>query len=108
MNGILRGLKCKKQMFNCICPSFYITYLFRSFVFLNKSKMKTLFAAILLSAMSFGAFAQQIATAQATTQVTAVQQAASAHAAKATDSYRCPVCGYTSAKAGDCTKDKVT
>ncbi len=59
--------------------------------------MKTLFAAILLSAMSFGAFAQQASTAKTTAPV-----------AKTADSYKCPVCGFTSTKAGDCTKDKVT
>jgi hypothetical protein len=58
--------------------------------------MKTLFAAIIFSAISFGAFAQQTSTSKTT-----------APAAKAADSYRCPICGYTGTKAGDCPKDKV-
>src|SRR5579863_2803666 len=61
--------------------------------------MKTLFAAILFCSLNIGAFAQQ-ATAQASKSKTTAT-------AKAADSYRCPVCGYTSAKKGDCPKDKI-
>jgi rubrerythrin len=56
--------------------------------------MKTLFAAILFCSLSFGAFAQQTAATKTTTTT------------KVADSYRCPVCGYTGTKAGDCPKDK--
>jgi hypothetical protein len=63
--------------------------------------MKTLFAIILLGTLSFAATAQQTATTKAGTTKTTV-------APKVADSYRCPVCGFTSAKAGDCPKDKVT
>jgi hypothetical protein len=62
--------------------------------------MKTLFAAIILSAFSFGAFAQTATQQAATQKVTPTP-------ANATDSYRCPICGYTTIKAGDCPKDKV-
>src|SRR5579862_5624854 len=58
--------------------------------------MKTLFAAIIFCSLSLGAFAQQN-SAKTNTSTTA----------KAADSYRCPVCGYTGTKAGDCAKDKV-
>jgi len=61
--------------------------------------MKTLFAAILFSAFSLGACAQT--TTQTTTKKTTT-------ITKTTDSYRCPVCGSTSAKAGSCTKDKTS
>lgn len=58
--------------------------------------MKTLFAAIIFCSLSIGVFAQQTSSQKA-------------HASKtAAVSYRCPVCGYTSAKAGDCPKDKVS
>jgi hypothetical protein len=55
--------------------------------------MKTLFAAIIFCSLSLGAFAQQASTQKAST-------------TKAAASYRCPVCGYTGSKAGDCPKDK--
>jgi hypothetical protein len=61
--------------------------------------MKTLFAAIIFSILSLGAFAQ-------TTQKTTAQKATTTP--KAVDSYRCPVCGYTGTKAGDCPKDKTS
>jgi hypothetical protein len=63
--------------------------------------MKTLFAIILLGTLSFGATAQQ-ATSQQTPAKTATTTT------KVADSYRCPICGYTSTKAGDCPKDKVS
>ena len=58
--------------------------------------MKTLFAAIIFTSLSFGVFAQQTSASKTT-----------APAAKVADSYRCPICGYTGTKAGDCSKDKV-
>jgi hypothetical protein len=61
--------------------------------------MKTLFASVLFTTFSLGAFAQQATTTTGTTKSTV--------APKMADSYRCPVCGYTSAKRGDCPKDKV-
>jgi len=64
--------------------------------------MKTLIAAILFSTFTLGAFAQQKATTKATATKT------TAPATKAADNYRCPICGYTALKAGDCPKDKVT
>ena len=60
--------------------------------------MKTLFTAIIFSVLSFGAFAQQ-STIKKSTTITKTTVA---------DSYRCPVCGYTSTKTGDCPKDKVS
>jgi predicted RNA-binding Zn-ribbon protein involved in translation (DUF1610 family) len=63
--------------------------------------MKTIIAAILFSTFSLGAFAQQSASSNSSTQK-------ASPAAKVTDSYRCPICGYTGTKAGDCPKDKVT
>lgn len=62
--------------------------------------MKTLFAAILFSTLSLGAFAQQKKAVKPL-------PAAKVAPAKVADSYRCPICGYTGAKAGDCPKDKV-
>jgi rubrerythrin len=59
--------------------------------------MKTLFAAIIFCTLSLGAFAQQ---ANSTSKATAAKTTAA--------SYRCPVCGYTATKAGDCPKDKTT
>lgn len=58
--------------------------------------MKTLFAAILFCSLSLGAFAQQAATPKTATAKTVAP------------SYRCPVCGYTSLKPGDCPKDKTS
>ena len=58
--------------------------------------MKTLFAAILFCAFSLGAFAQQATSTNKTTAV----------AVKTTVNYRCPVCGYTGTKTGECPKDK--
>lgn len=58
--------------------------------------MKTLFAAIIFCSLSLGAFAQQTTT----------KKAATTSATKVADSYRCPVCGYTGAKTGECPKDK--
>lgn len=60
--------------------------------------MKTL-AVITLSLIGFGAFAQSSGnkTVTQTTKYTPHPAAA----------YKCPVCGATSAKAADCTKDKV-
>lgn len=58
--------------------------------------MKTLFAAIIFCSFSFGAFAQTTTTTKA------------ASTNKAAVSYRCPVCGYTGTKAGECPKDKTT
>jgi len=63
--------------------------------------MKTLFAAILFSALSFGTFAQTTTKQTTTTKTTTVTKTVA-------DSYRCPVCGYTDTKAGNCTKDKTT
>ena len=63
--------------------------------------MKSLFAFVLFSSFSIGLIAQQGTSQQATPKkVTAP--------AKVGDSYRCPADGYTSAKPGDCPKDKVT
>jgi hypothetical protein len=59
--------------------------------------MKTLFAAIIFSALSIGAFAQQTSTKKTAPAKTTVA-----------DSYRCPVCGYTAIKTGDCPKDKTS
>jgi hypothetical protein len=56
--------------------------------------MKTLFAAILFCFLSIGAIAQQ-ASAQKASTVKAIAP-----------SYRCPVCGYTTTKTGECPKDK--
>ena len=61
--------------------------------------MKTLLAVVSFSLMGFGAFAQSSGT-KAVSQTTKYTP----HPAHA---YRCPVCGAFSAKAGDCTKDKV-
>jgi hypothetical protein len=58
--------------------------------------MKTLFVAISLSIISFTAFSQTAKTAPAKKVVPVLIE------------YRCPVCGYTSPKAGECSKDKVT
>lgn len=52
--------------------------------------------------MSFGAFAQS------TNAASAAAAGQKATPAKVADSYRCPICGYTTTKAGDCPKDKVT
>jgi hypothetical protein len=57
--------------------------------------MKTLFAAFIFCTLSFGAFAQQTTTNKTPGPV------------KVADSYRCPICGYTGTKTGDCPKDKV-
>jgi len=57
--------------------------------------MKTLFAAIIFCSLSLGAFAQQASSQKTTSTKVAI-------------SYRCPVCGYTGTKAGDCPKDKTT
>jgi rubrerythrin len=57
--------------------------------------MKTLFAAVLFCSLSLGAFAQQ-ATAAKT----------NASSSKIMTTYRCPVCGYTNIKTGECPKDK--
>ncbi|HTB33041.1 MAG TPA: hypothetical protein VK808_13510, partial [Bacteroidia bacterium] len=35
------------------------------------------------------------------------QKTAATTATKTGDAYRCPICGYTGTKAGDCPKDKV-
>jgi len=73
--------------------------------------MKTLFAAIIFTVLSTGLFAQQALqqspSAKQTPKVTAQQAAQQAAQNKAADSYRCPICGYTGTKAGDCPKDKV-
>jgi hypothetical protein len=61
--------------------------------------MKSLIALILFSSLSFGVFAQQTTAAKTT--------ATKATPAKVADSYRCPICGYTALKNGDCPKDKV-
>jgi len=58
--------------------------------------MKTLFAAIIFCSLSFGAFAQQATATKNSTTST-----------KITTTYRCPVCGYTTIKTGDCPKDKI-
>jgi hypothetical protein len=57
--------------------------------------MKTFFAAIIFCSLSLGAFAQQASSQKTTTTKTTTAV-----------SYRCPVCGYTGTKAGDCPKDK--
>lgn len=58
--------------------------------------MKTLFTAILFCSFSLGVFAQQATnTTKTTTPV-----------AKTAINYRCPVCGYTGTKPGECPKDK--
>lgn len=57
--------------------------------------MKTLFVSIIFCSLSLGVFAQQAASSSKST------------ASKTTVvSYRCPVCGYSSTKAGECPKDK--
>jgi hypothetical protein len=60
--------------------------------------MKTFIAAVSLSLLSLTAFAQDKTT----------KTAAKPAAAKTTASvaYRCPVCGASAAKAGECSKDK--
>lgn len=63
--------------------------------------MKSLIAAILFTSFSFGVFAQSKSTSKASTPTTAPA------AKKVADNYRCPVCGYTALKNGDCPKDKV-
>lgn len=62
--------------------------------------MKTLIIAISFSLLSIGAFAQQKTTTTKTAPAKTTQKSTTA------DSYRCPVCGYTSDKKGNCTKDK--
>jgi hypothetical protein len=62
--------------------------------------MKTLIVAISLSLFSMGAFAQKKTAATDTKKVPAKT------AQKVAVSYRCPVCGATADKAGNCTKDK--
>lgn len=59
--------------------------------------MKTLFAAIIFFSFSLGAFAQK--ASNKTKNMTPISKAAV--------SYRCPECGYTSLKPGDCPKDKI-
>jgi len=61
--------------------------------------MKTFFAALSLSLLSLTSFAQDKTTKTAAKPATAKTTASV--------SYRCPVCGATSAKAGECSKDKV-
>ena|SRR5579863_2968754 len=56
--------------------------------------MKTLFATIIFCSFSLGVFAQKAATTKTTA------------TAKVADSYRCPACGYTTTKTGECPKDK--
>lgn len=58
--------------------------------------MKTLIAIISFAFLSLGAFAQTKNTVPAPTPLP-----------KTTASYRCPVCGATVTKAGECPKDKV-
>ena len=58
--------------------------------------MKTLIAAISLSLISFGAFSQTHVKTSVKKEVPVLVE------------YRCPVCGYTSPKAGECSKDKIT
>jgi hypothetical protein len=60
--------------------------------------MKTLLVAISFSIISFGAFSQT-----KTTKAAPVKKSVPLLV-----EYRCPVCGSTSAKAGECAKDKVT
>jgi hypothetical protein len=62
--------------------------------------MKTLIAAIIFSALSFGAFAQQKATVKPL-------PATKVAPAKVADRYRCPICGFTATAKGTCTKDKI-
>lgn len=59
--------------------------------------MKTLIAALAFSLISFGAFSQQ----------TQKSNTIKKHTPKAVATYKCPVCGYASHKAGDCPKDKI-
>ncbi|MGP8215143.1 MAG: hypothetical protein ACLQQ4_06235 [Bacteroidia bacterium] len=61
--------------------------------------MKTLVIALSFGLLSIGAFAQQSTTTKT----------APAKTAKVPEkvSYRCPVCGATSDKTGECPKDKV-
>jgi hypothetical protein len=61
--------------------------------------MKTLIVAISFSFLSLGAIAQS------TTKVAPAKPAQKATTAAV--SYRCPVCGATVDKAGECSKDKV-
>ena len=58
--------------------------------------MKTLIAAVSLSLLSLTAFAQDKTT----------KTAAKPATEKTNVSYRCPVCGASAAKAGECSKDK--
>jgi hypothetical protein len=60
--------------------------------------MKKFVIALSLSLFSFGAFAQSTTKAPAKDTKTTT----------ASVSYRCPVCGATVTKAGECPKDKVT
>lgn len=60
--------------------------------------MKTLIAALAFSLLTVGGYAQKKATK-------ATQPAAKTEK-KATVQYRCPACGYTSDKKGECPKDK--
>lgn len=58
--------------------------------------MKKLLAAIIFCSFTFGAIAQQAATSTTGKTNTRI-----------TTTYRCPVCGYTASKQGDCPKDKI-
>lgn len=68
--------------------------------------MKTLIAAISLSLLSIGAFAQSSAktTGKSSTKTTSKTTAKTATASAI---YRCPTCNYSSDKAGECSKDKI-
>jgi predicted RNA-binding Zn-ribbon protein involved in translation (DUF1610 family) len=63
--------------------------------------MKTLVTGIFLSVLSLTAFAQTSTTTKTTKTTTTTTT-------KTTVAYRCPVCGTTVDKAGECPKDKVT
>jgi rubrerythrin len=58
--------------------------------------MKKIFIAIILCSLSLGVFAQKATTTKKTTSTKTAIVA----------SYRCPVCGFTATKTGDCPKDK--
>ncbi|HXB13321.1 MAG TPA: hypothetical protein VNZ45_15145 [Bacteroidia bacterium] len=58
--------------------------------------MKTLFVAISFTLISIGAFSQTTAT-----------KAPAKKGVATPVEYKCPMCGATSAKAGDCSKDKI-
>jgi hypothetical protein len=70
---------------------------------LKPTLMKTLFSIIILSTLSLGVFAQ----AQTTAGNVNTAKAKPSTILVNTPVYRCPICGFQSAKPGDCAKDKI-